>query len=181
MRQKDLITISGKEKDFIELIHYDGSKLQVDLDDNHILAWYDYENNHEEWFLIDLKKELLIQYLSNKISLFDILHAGIVHSVQREYNDYNSLKRMRQLVSFNNYELPDKDALLGFDFTKEREYLNYVMKDYSKQNIYDVSKIEDTELNSEGYIYVDPNQEFEYCVVANDANKITWEYDYDAA
>lgn len=131
MRKKQLINIQSNVSEFVELIYYDGSKLQVDLKNNRVLAWYDYENNYEEWFLINIKKDLLIKYLSNELSLLDILYKGLVYSCKRYYDKYNQITKIKQLTSFDAYEMPDNDAFLGFDFTREKEYLHFVIRDYN--------------------------------------------------
>lgn len=134
MREKQIITMNGKPSEFIELIYYDGSKLQIDLNNNRILAWYDYFNDYEEWFLINLEKDLFLNYLSNEISLFDIMQKGKVNSVKRYYSEYNTLNDMRHIELFDRYELPDNDALLGFDFTREKDYLSHLVKNHNTYN-----------------------------------------------
>ena len=37
MRDTETININGKESDFIEVIYYDGTKLQIDLENNQIM------------------------------------------------------------------------------------------------------------------------------------------------
>lgn len=136
MRDIFSITINKKQSEFIELIYYDGSKLQIDLENNRMLVWYDYRKEYEEWFLIDLTKELLNYYLSNKSSLLKMIEEGIVYSVKRYYKKYDDIEQKNKLSSFEKYELPDSDACLGFDFTVEEEYLSHLTKDYIINNIY---------------------------------------------
>ncbi len=137
-REKYIINIDSNKQEFIELIYYDGSKLQINLEDKSILAWYNYNNDYEEWYYIKLKQKSFISYISNKISLFDILNREQAYSVKRYYNNYNKLQELVELNSstLSQYTLPTIDSLLGFNFTQESEYINYMFKDYISKNRY---------------------------------------------
>lgn len=130
MRTKHSINIMDKLEKFYDLIYYDGPKLQVNIENNQILAWYDYKSDHEEWFLIYLEESSFIQYISNKFSLLNALEEGTVYSVKREYSDYDSIKSIEKITSLDGYELPDKDSYLGFDFADEIPYFGFSIKEY---------------------------------------------------
>jgi len=142
MRNKNIAKYNGKKLELIELIYYDGVKLQVDLDNNIVLAWYDEKASCEEWFCIRLQKDMLVKYLSNKLSLLDIILEGKVDLVYRDYDNYNLLTFSKNIMASNrlDYELPDSDSFLGFDFTKESIYLQNMFKLYFKKNIYSTTK-----------------------------------------
>lgn len=135
MRNKSIAKYDDKTLELIELIYYDGVKLQVDLDNNIVLAWYDEKASYEEWFYIHLKKNILVKYLSNKLSLLDIMQEGSVDLVYRDYNNYNLLTFAKNITASNrlDYELPDSDSFLGFDFTKDELYLQIMFKSLRKK------------------------------------------------
>ena len=152
-REKYIINIDTNKQEFIELIYYDGSKLQINLENKSILAWYNYNNDYEEWYYIKLKQKSFISYISNKMSLFDILNREQVYSVKRYYNNYNKLEELVELNSstLSQYILPTIDSFLDFNFRKESEYLNYMFKDYMLKDIYSSqdNKVEHTTQNNE--------------------------------
>lgn len=134
MRNKNIVKYKTEKLELIELIYYDGVKLQVDLTNNIVLAWYDELKDNEEWFHIDLKKDIFIDYISNKLSLFDIIKIGKVELIERKYDDYNHLILIDSEVEINaRYEFPDKDSFLGFDITKEQVYIEHLFKSYVRE------------------------------------------------
>ena len=64
MRNKTIIKLKDENKEAVELIYYDGVKLEAVMQDNTILAWYDYANDHEKWFIIKVFFSLNLLFYS---------------------------------------------------------------------------------------------------------------------
>jgi len=119
MREIEIVNLNGNSINFMELIYYDGSKLQVSIEDNSILAWHDCKGTYEEWFLIKVDKILFDKYISNKSSLLETLKNGTVQLVKREFDNYNDLVVILESLNLEEFECPDKDSYLGFNFHEE--------------------------------------------------------------
>ena len=59
-----------------------------------------------------------MDYLSNKISLLDVILKGDIFVVKRDYNKYNSIAIGDRLISFDDYELPTNKSYIGFNYFK---------------------------------------------------------------
>ncbi len=168
------MALNNNEESFLDVIYYDGVKLQVNLNNNTVLAWYDSNVNDEEWFYIKANKNLFEQYLSNKTTLLDIVKNSDVSLVNRKYENYNTLDTFKKINDLNQYELPDDDSYLGFDFTRERGYLGHLMKGYKHNDV----------LSRDSVSNIRSQASFNYAsFLANDTVKVgyEWERNTDAA
>jgi hypothetical protein len=143
MRDEETITINNKTSKFIELIYYDGVKLQVDLRNNLILVWHNYMDEHEEWFLVKTDRVSLNGYLSCEISLLDVFNTSEVYASKRTYENYDEVFDIEKITQSDRYEFPSREAYLSFDFTLEKQYFDFIIDDYilpSPNYSYNVSK-----------------------------------------
>ena len=93
------------------LLYYDGDKLQVDEEENIIYAWYDYFDDYEEWFKVDIDSKRITAYLDGKISLYEILITGKTSLFKRRYSDLKDYD-FEEITNFDNFEMPTKDSYL---------------------------------------------------------------------
>lgn len=117
--EKDILKIDDKNHEFFVLFRYEGIKEEVNLKDNYLLLWYDYEDSKELWFLIKANKEYLWKYLSNKLTLLNLMLSSIVYLYERHYDDYDNLKNGKDITNvLDQFELPDEDAYIERDFSE---------------------------------------------------------------
>ena len=114
--------IYNVEYNFIELYYYDGSKLEVDVENKKLLLWYDETDDYELWYYIESEEELMIEYLSNKVTILDVIQKSKVKLGKRYFEDYYDLVEVKALNnnSLKSYELPTNESYLGFNFYKPK-------------------------------------------------------------
>lgn len=94
------------------LWYYDGDKLQIDKEKNIVYLWYDYKDEYEEWFKIELSESSFNKYLNNEITAYDILTQGETSLFHRNYSTLNDTK-FNKIIDFSKFEMPTKDSYLN--------------------------------------------------------------------
>jgi len=122
--ERDLVQLDkfGK-KEFIIFDYYDGIKGEFYIKEGIILFWYDYEEDGELWFVIKTEKQLIEDFLKNRLSALELFKndKSEVFLYERPYDEYEKLNFIKSLTKeeLNNYELPEEDAYLGYEFNEE--------------------------------------------------------------
>jgi hypothetical protein len=77
----------GESGYYYRIIRNKTLKEEINLEQTNLLVWYDYEKNNELWFLIKANKKMLKKYLSNNLSLLDLMRYSKVFLYKRNYNN----------------------------------------------------------------------------------------------
>jgi len=114
------LILGNKLEEFFIFDYYDGVKGECNLDKGIILFWYDYDESGdgEYWFLIKTDRNLIKDFLDNKLSALDLFlnENSEVYLYYRDFENYENLKFLKKLDKneLDNYELPDPDAYLSY-------------------------------------------------------------------
>jgi len=136
MKTETSIKILENINTFIDVLYYDGIKLQVDIENYNLLVWYDYEETFEKWFYIKSNEKRFKLYISNKITLLELFEKSEVSFVTRDYENYDIIENVTVINDLNEYKLPSEKSFLGFDFTAEKEYRSHLFKGFRKTLTY---------------------------------------------
>ncbi len=136
MKTETSIKILENIDTFIDVLYYDGIKLQVDIENYNLLVWYDYEETFEKWFYLKSNEKKFKLYISNKITLLELFKNSEVFFVIRDYENYDILEDVTLINDLNEYKLPSEKSFLGFNFTAEKEYRSYLFKGFRKKLSY---------------------------------------------
>ena len=111
------------DKKLVIFDYYDGIKGEYSTEykeDGLILFWHDTEKNAEVWFVIKTDTHLISNFLENKIPMLDIFlnDKSQLYLYKRPFNHYETMKLIKPLNKneLKNYELPEKDSYLGYNF-----------------------------------------------------------------
>ena len=119
--EKSYLNVDNKKLDTNILVYFDGNKEEVILEDNRVLIWCQEEDSYEKWLSLDVMDSMLLKkYLSNELTLLNLIKNSNLSLYKRYYEKYNELVLDSKINLDDaikmNLILPNDKAVLGYDF-----------------------------------------------------------------
>ena len=119
--EKSYLNVDNKKLDTNILVYFDGNKEEVILEDNRVLIWCQEEDSYEKWLSLDVMDSMLLKkYLSNELTLLNLIENSNLSLYKRYYEKYDELVLDSKINLDDaikmNLILPNDKAVLGYDF-----------------------------------------------------------------
>lgn len=119
--EKSYLNVDNKKLDTNILVYFDGNKEEVILEDNRVLIWCQEEDSYEKWLSLDVMNSMLLKkYLSNELTLLNLIENSNLSLYKRYYEKYDELVLDSKINLDDaikmNLILPNDKAVLGYDF-----------------------------------------------------------------